>query len=179
MRAIQITNTSRTADEMWDLYHREHDGRMKERYHVIALMLEGRTAPEVADLVNLVRDTTWEWAVKYNEGGIEGLKRISPPGMTAQLTKEQLAMLEDDLKKEPQELGYDFPRWTGKSVAYHIGIKYGATMGERMAEKWIKRLGFTQQVPEILQADANPAVQAEFEVKIKKRSQKPGRSMRK
>jgi transposase len=122
--------------------------------------------------MNLVRDTTWEWAVKYNEGGIEGLKRISPPGMTAQLTKEQLAMLEDDLKKEPQEIGYDFPRWSGKTVAFHIGTKYGAKMGERMAQKWVKRLGFTQQVPEIRHANADPAVQAEFEANIKKRSPK-------
>lgn len=172
MRAIQITDPSHTADEMWSVYRKEHDGRMKERYHAIALMLEGKTAPEAAQILHLVRDTTWEWAVKYNESGIDGLKRVSPPGMIAQLTKEQLAMLERDLEKEPSELGYEFPRWTGKTVAFHIHAKYGATMGERMAQKWIKRLGFTQQVPEIQHANTDPAVQTAFKADLKKGSPK-------
>ena len=141
-------------------------------------MLEGKTAPEAAQILHLVRDTTWEWAVNYNENGIDGLKRVSPPGMTAQLTKEQLAMLEKDLEKEPSELGYEFPGWTGKTVAFHIHARYGATMGERMAQKWVKRLGFTQQVPEIIHAKADPAVQAMFEADIKKRSPKLVRTTR-
>jgi transposase len=143
MHAIQITNDEFTTDEIWELYRKEHDGRMKERYQVIALIREGWTAPEVADLLHVVRNTTWEWATKYNEGGIAGLTRKSPPGMTPQLTKEQLAMLDADLEKEPEDLGYEFPRWTGNTVAYHVGVKYGAKMGARMAQKWVKRLGFT------------------------------------
>jgi transposase len=170
MRAIRITHNEFTADEIWALYRKEHDGRMKERYHVIALMLEGWTAPQVAKFLHLVRNTPWEWATMYNDKGLDGLKRTSPPGMTPQLSKEQLAMLEADLEKEPQELGYDFPRWTGKTVAYHVGVKYGAKIGERMAQKWVKRLGFTQQVPEQQHADADPAVQAQFLVEIKKKS---------
>jgi len=178
MQAIQITNYSHTADEIWELYRNEHYGRMKERYQVIALMLEGRTAPDVAELVHRVRNTTWEWAIIYNEGGIENLERKSPPGKTPQLTKEQLAMLEADLEKEPQELGYDFPRWTGKTIAYHVGKRYGATMGERMAQKWAKRLGFTQQVPEVRHASKNPEAEAQFEADLKKSSQKLEKSTR-
>nr|MDO8115302.1 helix-turn-helix domain-containing protein [Candidatus Sigynarchaeota archaeon] len=74
MKPLEITRTDYTVDEMWTFYKKEHDGRMKERYQAIAMMLEGKSAPEVADALHLSRNTTWEWENTYNDAGIDGLK---------------------------------------------------------------------------------------------------------
>ncbi|NMC08190.1 MAG: helix-turn-helix domain-containing protein, partial [Candidatus Lokiarchaeota archaeon] len=112
MKPTRITRTDISADKMWEMYKHEHDGRMKERYHCIAMMLDGGTAGEVARSFHCSRNTTWEWAVAYNEGGLEGLKRESPPGLKSRLSDEQKAALKEDLKKSPRELGYPFAIWT-------------------------------------------------------------------
>lgn len=93
---------------MWEMYKHEHDGRMKERYHCIAMMLDGATPGEVARTFHCSRNTTWEWAVAYNDSGLEGLKRESPPGLKSRLSDEQKAALKEDLKKNPRDLGYAF-----------------------------------------------------------------------
>jgi transposase len=52
------------------------------------MMLEGKNAREAADILHLSRNTTREWAAAYNDGGLEGLKRESPPGRTPRLSNE-------------------------------------------------------------------------------------------
>ncbi|MHA1683347.1 MAG: hypothetical protein ACTSUE_20575 [Promethearchaeota archaeon] len=57
MKATKITRVDLTSDKMWVLYKKERDGRMKERYHAIALMLEGKTPPAVAKMLHLARNS--------------------------------------------------------------------------------------------------------------------------
>jgi len=169
VKPTKITRKDISADEMWEMYKREHDGRMKERYHCIAMMLNGATPGEVARLFHCSRNTTWEWAVAYNESGLEGLKRESPPGLKSRLSDEQKAVLKDDLKLNPRDLGYPFSIWTGKSFGYHIAQRYGIEYGERQVERLIKKMDFTLQRPAFVHPKADPVKQGQFVENLKKR----------
>lgn len=169
VKPTKITRTDVTADEMWGLYKSEHDGRMKERYHCIAMMLDGATPGEVAKVLHCSRNTTWEWAVAYNESGFEGLKRESPPGLKSRLTDEQKAALREDLKLNPRDLGYAFSTWTGKSFGFHIKQVTSIELGERAVEKLINKLGFTLQRPAFVHPKADPIAQERFVEELKKR----------
>jgi len=168
VRPTKITRIDFSADEMWEKYKSKHDGRMKERYHCIAMMLDGATPGEVAKVFHCSRNTTWEWAVAYNEGGLEGLERESPPGLKSRLSDEQKAALKEDLKKSPRDLGYSFSTWTGKSFGFHILQQYSIEYGERAVEKLIKSMNFTLQRPTFVHPKADPVVQARAIEDIKK-----------
>lgn len=170
MNPIQITCNDHTADEMWALYKKESDGRMKERYQVIAMMLEGNNAQEVAKALHLSRNTTWEWATAYNKWGLDGIKRKSPPGRKPRLTEDEKELLKADILSNPRELGYDFSVWDGKSVSHHIEQRFGKQIGVREAQRILGKIGFTLQRPELKAAKADPIQQKKFKVKFKKRS---------
>jgi transposase len=168
MKPIEITRVDYTADEMWTFYKKECDGRMKERYHAIALMLGGKNAHDAADALHLSRNTTWEWATAYNDVGIEGLKRRSPPGKPSCISEAEKELLKADIQKNPRELGYDFSVWDGKGVSHHVEQSFGKHIGVRRAQTMLSQMGFSLQRPELKAAKANPALQEKFRAKLKK-----------
>jgi len=172
MKTTKITREDYTADEMWTLYKKERDGRMKERYHAVALMLEGKSPPEVARELHVSRNTIWEWAKAYNEKGLDGIQRKSPPGKKSCLTRMQKEELKKDLLKSPREFGYEFAIWNGKNISIHIKKKFNANLGHRGVQKMLKKEGYSRQKPRISYAKADPVVQEQFKVDLKKRSMK-------
>jgi putative transposase len=169
MKPIEITRTDYMVDEMWTFYKKERDGRMKERYQAIAMMLDGKNAREAADTLHLSRNTTWEWATAYNDEGLEGLKRNSPPGRTSRLSDEEKKLLKEDILKNPHELGYNFSIWDGKSVSHHIEQRFGKHIGIRQAQKMLHQMGLTLQRPELKAAKADPVKQEKFMADVKKK----------
>lgn len=170
MKAIQITRQSPTADELWDLYRREKDGLMKERFHAIALMHELKSAPKVAKVIGRVRNTVWEWVKAFNDGGIEGLRYKKPPGAKSRLTEEEEEQLKADILAGPRALGYNFSNWDGKSLSHHIMNRFFKKLGPRAVQKMLKRMGFTRQKPDVAYAKADPEAQVQFKLDLKKRS---------
>jgi hypothetical protein len=45
---LAITNTTVTRQEVWTAFRRTHDSRLRERYHSILLLMDGRNCPEIA-----------------------------------------------------------------------------------------------------------------------------------
>lgn len=170
MKAIQITRESPTVDELWNLYRSEKDGRMKERYHAIALMHELKSAPKVAKVIGRVRNTVWEWVTAFNEGGIDALHYVKPPGPRCRLNDQEKEQLKADVLAGPRALGYDFSNWDGKSLSYHIKKSFDVELGVRAVQKQLKKMGFTRQKPDIVYAKADPEAQVQFKLELKKRS---------
>jgi hypothetical protein len=44
---VTMTNTTITRDEVWRAFRRTPDVRLRERYHCILLLMDGRSCPEV------------------------------------------------------------------------------------------------------------------------------------
>ena len=168
MKAIQITRESPTADELWNLYRSEKDGRMKERYHAIALMHELKSAPKVAKVIGRVRNTVWEWVSAFNDGGIDALHYVKPPGPRSRLTDEEKEQLKADVLAGPRACGYEYSNWDGKSLSFHIKKSFDVELGVRAVQKLLKEMGFTRQKPDVVYA--NPESQVQFKLDLKKRS---------
>jgi hypothetical protein len=45
---VTITTTTVTRAHVWMTFRRTHDGRWRERYHSILLLMEGKSCPEMA-----------------------------------------------------------------------------------------------------------------------------------
>jgi transposase len=170
MKAIQITRTIPTADELWDLYRNEKDGRMKERYHSIALMHDLKSAPKVAKVLGRVRNTVWEWVTAFNESGADGLRYVKSPGARSRLTDDEKEQLKANVLAGPRALGYNFPIWDGKNLSHHIKKAFDVELGVRAVQKLLKKMGFTRQKPDVVYAKANLDAQVQFKLDLKKRS---------
>jgi transposase len=80
---LTITNTTVTRDEVWRAFRRTQDVRLRERYHCIVLLLDGRGCAEIAQWLYRDEDTIRSWVHAFNETGLQGLERAPIPGRPA------------------------------------------------------------------------------------------------
>jgi transposase len=77
---VTITHTAVTREHVWAAFRRAHDVRLRERYHSILLLMDGKSCPEVAQWFYRDEETIRSWARAFNETGLPGLERASSPG---------------------------------------------------------------------------------------------------
>jgi transposase len=80
---LKIANTTVTRDEVWHAFRRAHDARLRERYHCILLLLDGKSCPEIAQWLYRDEETIRRWVHAFNTSGLAGLKREVSPGRPA------------------------------------------------------------------------------------------------
>lgn len=162
MRPLQITRSSPDHDGLVELYRKEGNSRIKERYQALYLQCEGNNCTEVAKIIKRSRRTILNWLNAFNESGLEGIVPIRPPGRPSRLSEEQKMKLRDDVLIHPRDLGYEFSNWEAKSVAFHISEKFDVEIGARQAHRLLHDLGFTLQRPKYCFKKADPKQQEEF-----------------
>jgi transposase len=77
---VTITDTTITRDEVWRAFRRTHDVRLRERYHCILLLMDGRSCPEIAQWLYRDEDTVRGWVHAFTHDGLQGLEREPIPG---------------------------------------------------------------------------------------------------
>ena len=77
---VTMTNTTSTREEVWRAFRRTPDVRLRERYHCILLLMDGRSCPEIAQGLYRDEDTVRGWVHAFNHGGLQGLERAPIPG---------------------------------------------------------------------------------------------------
>jgi transposase len=169
MKKLQITRAEPGLDELRVLYDKEKDGRMKIRFLAMILLHELGSARKVARTLHKSHQIMADWVHAFNDQGLEGLKRKSPPGAEPRLTNEQQAMLREDVLKNPRELGYDFSDWDGKSVSFHVKNKFNVKIGVRAAQYYLHRLDLVLIRPKTEPVQGDPEKQELFKQELKKR----------
>ncbi len=111
------------------------------------LLAKGSKICEVASVIGRSAKTVSRWAKAFHERGMTGLWPKKVPGRKPHLSPAQMKELEQDLQKNPRDLGYDFSNWDGKRFMYHIEKKFGAKLKVRRVQVIMRRLGFTLQRP--------------------------------
>jgi transposase len=77
---VTMTNTPITRNEVWRAFRRTHDVRLRERYHCILLLMDGRSCPEMAQWLYRDEDTVRGWVHAFNHEGLQGPERERIPG---------------------------------------------------------------------------------------------------
>jgi transposase len=80
---VTITNTTVTRAEVWHTFRQTHDVRLRERYHCILLLMDGKNCSEIAQWLYREEDTIRRWVHAFNQGGLQGLERETIPGRPA------------------------------------------------------------------------------------------------
>lgn len=168
MKKLQITRSSPDHDELVELYKKERNSKLRERYQALYLMIKLENCSKVAELIKKSRNTVQTLVKMFNEGGLDAIAPGSPPGRPSRLSDEQKEALKEDIMMHPRELDYDFSNWEGKSVAEHVRVKFGVSFSVRAAQKLLHALGFSLQRPRYKFPKADPEEQEEFIREFKK-----------
>ena len=79
------------------------------------------------------------WCVHGDPDNLESLKDERMKGNYHKATDKYIEILLETVDKEPEELGYEFGRWTGKRLAKYLeertGIKLSDSQVRRILEK--------------------------------------------
>jgi transposase len=162
-----------SADEVARRYRSCRDGREKTHWQVLWLLTrpDHPLAPaQAAEQVGLTPSWVRTILKRWNASGPDGLadRRKATNGGKAKLTPDQQAELFTALQQPPPDGGL----WTGPKVAAAARARYGVAVGKQTGWTWLRRLGFTLQVPRPSHPEAaTPAQQRAWK-------RRPGRSGR-
>jgi transposase len=77
---VTITNTTVTREQVRMTFRRTHDVQLRERYHSILLLMDGKSCPEIAQWFYRDEETIRSWVHAFNAAGLRGLEREPIPG---------------------------------------------------------------------------------------------------
>jgi transposase len=80
---LNLTNPMITREQVGAAFRRTRDVRLRERYHGILLLLDGKSCPEIAQWLYRDEDTIRSWVHAVNQAGLPGLERDLIPGRPA------------------------------------------------------------------------------------------------
>jgi transposase len=77
---LMITPPSSTRAQIWAAFRQTHNVRLRERYHWMLLLLDGKSCPEIAQWLYRDEGTIRSWVHAVNQAGRPGLEREASPG---------------------------------------------------------------------------------------------------
>ena len=161
-KSLQIKNVSQVKAQVNDYFNANEDARFVRRLDVILLICNGQEINHVANLFGVNPTTVQRWIHRLNDSGFQGLKDKPGRGRRSQLNETGRLRLKNDIKKPPQELGYEQARWDGKLLSHHLKVQYGIELKVRQCQYLFKKLGFSLQRPRKMPSGGDPEKRAAF-----------------
>ena len=118
------------------------------RQLAIQRFLEGEKVDEISNFLGVDERSVERWLAAYRSDGPAGIAARSPSGRPSKLTTTQEKILLRWLDDDPTKLGFPTDLWTGKRVAKLIAEEFGVDMNARYLSAWLRRRGFSPQMPE-------------------------------
>ena len=157
-----MRRSEHNADELRRFAAKSGDGSQVRRLLAIALVLEGYSRTEAAELSGMDRQTLRDWVHRYNDEGIDGLKSRSAPGRAPVLTEEQLAELKALVIQGPDPMTHQVVRWRCVDLRAEVARRFSVEVHESTIGKWLHQLGLTRLQPRPFHPKKDPAAQEAF-----------------
>lgn len=161
-KAIAITRSELTADELRATAAKSRDGATVRRLLALALILEGHTRTEAAKRSSMERQTLRDWVHRYNLEGVGGLTSGHGPGQPAALTAEQMAELKALVIKGPDPEKHGVVRWRCVDLRAEVARRFTVDVTEGTIGKWLRKLDLTRLQPRPFHPKKDAAAQEAF-----------------
>jgi transposase len=165
MRALQIHGTAKKIQQLVRLSKqalREGAYRVANRLHAVALNMEGRTAPEIADVLKVHRSNVSLWLERWQEEGTEGILEGHRSGRPPNLSEHQRQQLADILESGPVAYGFTSGVWTCPMIARVIEDEFSLSYHPAHVSRILHSLEFSVQRPQKVLARADQALQSKW-----------------
>jgi len=127
------------------------EAQEEKRRLAVRLREQGMEYGQIAEIVEVHKDTVGRWLRAYEAQGAKALKsktRGRRKGGCRRLSPEQEKRIQKLLvNKTPDQLKLPFALWTRKSVKSLIKAEFGADLPIRTVGHYLKRWGMTPQKP--------------------------------
>ena len=140
------------------------DAKLRRRYDIVRLNLQGRTKKDIASIMDMSTQGIYNILNCYEKNGIDGLQPGHSTGRKKKLTEEQEKILLKTIsEKLPKEVGLaPFCNWTAPLACRFVTSEFGVKFSERGMRDVFYRLGLSYTRPTYVLAKADPEKQAEF-----------------
>jgi transposase len=159
---VEITRTDYTAHELRALSSRCSDGAQVRRILALAMVLEGRSRTEAAELGGMDRQTLRDWVHRYNAFGVTGLKSRPAPGRSPSLTVLQRAELLDLVIDGPDPEIHGVVRWRCVDLKAEVARRFSVEVHESTIARWLHELDLTRLQPRPVHPQKDPEAEAAF-----------------
>src|SRR6266850_1726740 len=165
MRAVQIRGTAKKIQQLVQLGKQAlRDGayRVANRLHAVALNMEGRTAPEIADVLKVHRSNVCLWLERWQVDGMEGILEGHRAGRPPAISERQRQQLADILESGPVAYGFSSGVWTCPMIARVIEDEFSLSYHPAHVSRILHSLEFSVQRPQKMLARADKALQSKW-----------------
>jgi|ERR1700712_750919 transposase len=160
--AVGLIRSDHTSAALRTLSSQCSDAAQVRRLLAIALVLDGHSRSEAAELHGMDRQTLCDWVHRYNASGIDGLKSRKPAGRAPSLTGQQKAELRELVVKGPDPAIDQVVRWRCIDLRGVVERRFGAKVHVHTISKWLNQLGLTRLQPRPFHPKKDPAAEAAF-----------------
>jgi transposase len=124
------------------------DEAVKRRVRAGRLLQQGKSPPEVAQMVGAPRQTVYRWLEVLESRGMDALRDMSKGGRPARLGAAELSRLYVALLEGAPAHGFATPLWTLKRVRLLIEREFGVRYSEVHVWRLLGQLGLSNQKPD-------------------------------
>jgi len=121
--------------------------RVAQRFHAIALSIEGYTTQRIAQALKVHRSTVPLWIDHWNQERETGLLEGHRSGRPGELSQIQREALQDILDSGPVAYGLETGIWTSPVIRRVIAREFGVDYHPGHVRKLLKGLGYSLQRP--------------------------------
>ena len=140
---------------------------VRERILLILLHNDGKTQREIAQFLGCSPRTVAYWCVHGDPDKLESLHNLREQESYRKATPEYIEVLLNTVDKDPQELGYEFARWTGERLATYLVEQTGIELSGSQIRRILKRKKYSYIWTKYsLEDKHNSEKRAEFREKI-------------
>jgi transposase len=159
---LDILRADHTSAELRALSNRCPDGAQVRRILALAMILDGRSRTEAAELNGMDRQTLRDWVHRYNACGIGGLKSRRHPGRAPLLTPLQKAELLDVVVAGPDPELHGVVRWRCVDLQAEVERRFSVKVHVNTIGVWLHDLGLTRLQPRPVHPKKDPEAEATF-----------------
>lgn len=161
-KPIEITRRDFSATELREFASHERDGAVVRRLLAIAMILEGASREEAAQLSGMDRQTLRDWVHRYNAEGVEGLRSHVSPGRPSALSEVQMEALRAMVLEGPDPERNQVYRWRCADLRDEIAARWSVMLHERSVGRLLHRLNMTRLQPRPYHPKKDAAAQEAF-----------------
>lgn len=144
MIKIQLTDSQR---EELERIRFQASSKDSEKALIILLSADGKSVPNIADIVKRNPHTVRDWLKRYIDSGISGLSRKFSPGRP----KHKRELVENRIKEiinhSPEQYGYTDTTWTIPLIAHDVAENLKISASEDTVTRALKKLGYSYKRP--------------------------------
>lgn len=124
-----------------------HDADTRLRYQMVLLAADGRTAPQIASLVQRSDATVQRVLHRYQAGGLTAVPYRPIPGAAPAVTPAWEGELRRVIDLDPHTVGVPSPLWTTGLLAGYLAERTGHAASDETVRRYLHRFDYVCKRP--------------------------------